>query len=97
VTKRGDVPLPDGWKPTHHAVVQVLDHAKLMPADLPVRGSWRCISQAPDSGWWLQPADQVARTWVERHGAAAGVQSGMVNVHRLRLVPAFLQLSLDGA
>lgn len=95
-TKRGDLAIPDGWKVTHHAFVQVLDHAKLAPADLPVRGNWRAISQGPDSGWWLMPSDDTARTWLQRHGTAAGVQSGMILVHRLRLVPSFLQLHLPG-
>ena len=95
-TQRRDLVLPDGWKVTHHATVQVLDHGKLHPADLPVRGKWRAIDQAPDSGWWLQPADDAARWWLTRHGTAAGVSSGMVNVHRLRLVPGWLQLPLPG-
>jgi hypothetical protein len=93
--KRADVPLPDGWKVTHHASVQVLDHPKLAPADLPVRGVWRAIDQAPDSGWWLQPSDDTARRWLTRHGHSAGAASGCIAVHRLRCVPAFLQLRLD--
>lgn len=93
--RRRDLAIPDGWRPTHHANVQVLDHAKLMPADLPVRGHWRCIEQAPDSGWWLLPADDASRRWLAAYGTAAGAVSGMVRVHRLRLVPSFLQLRLD--
>jgi hypothetical protein len=93
---RGDLALPDGWKVTHHATVQVLDHPKLHPAELPVRGQWRAIDQAPDSGWWLQPKDDVARRWLQLHGQKAGASSGMVNVHRLRLVPWWLQLPLPG-
>jgi hypothetical protein len=93
---RKDLAIPNGWKVTHHAHVQVLDHAKLTPADLPVRGVWRAISQGPDSGWWLQPSDQTAQRWLAAHGTAAGAQSGMVLVHRLRCVPAFLQLTVPG-
>lgn len=91
---RRELPLPAGWKPSHHATVQVLDHARLQPADLPVRGMWRCIDQAPDNGWWLQPSDELARGWLLHHGQAAGASSGMINVHRLRLVPAWVQLTL---
>ncbi len=94
--QRRDLNLPDGWKVTVHSTVQVLDHPKLHPAELPVRGQWRAIDQAPNSGWWLQPADLEARTWLHRHGTRAGVASGMINVHRLRLVPGWLQLSLPG-
>lgn len=93
---RSDLALPDGWKVTHHATVQVLDHAKMQPVELPVAGRWRAIHPAPDDGWWLQPADLAARTWLHRHGTRAGAQSGMVNVHRLRLVPGWLQLPLPG-
>jgi hypothetical protein len=94
--KRADVPLPDGWKVTHHASVQVLDHDTLTPAGLPVRGVWRALDQAPDSGWWLQPSDHAARRWLAAHGSAAAASSGCIAVHRLRLVPVFLQLRLDG-
>lgn len=92
--KRRELGLPDGWKPTHHANVQVLEHAKLAPAELSVAGHWRCIEQAPGSCWWLLPADDASRRWLAVHGQAAGALSGMIAVHRLRLVPSFLQLAL---
>lgn len=95
VTRR-DLAIPDGWKVTHHSTVQVLDHAKLMPAELPVRGAFRAITPGPDSSWWVQPVDDMARRWMALHGEKAGAASGMVRVHRLRLVPGWLQLELPG-
>ena len=93
--KRRDLNIPAGWKVSHHSTVQVLDHERLAPADLPVRGQWRAIHQSPD-GWWLMPADDTARWWMERHGARAGAQSKMISVHSQRLVPGWLQLPLPG-
>lgn len=95
VTRR-DLAIPDGWRVTHHSTVQVLDSAKLAPADLPVRGVFRAISPGPDSGWWLQPVNDTAQRWMALHGTRAGATSGMVRVHRLRLVPGWLQLELPG-
>lgn len=94
--RRRDLAIPDGWKVTHHSSVQVLDSPTLTPADLPVRGVWRAITPGPDSGWWLQPSDDQARRWLAAHGGRAGAQSGMVRVHRNRLVPGWLQLELPG-
>jgi hypothetical protein len=95
-TRRKDLSIPEGWKPTHHATVQVLESSTLRPVDMPVAGLWRCIDRAPDAGWWLQPKDGAARAWLAGHGRRAGASSGMVNVHGLRLVPSWLQLSLPG-
>lgn len=89
--KRRDLNIPDGWKVTHRSTVQVIDHERLTPADLPVRGVWRVIDRSPD-GWWLQPDDSTARWWAEHHGARAGITSGCISVHALRLVPWWLQL-----
>jgi hypothetical protein len=96
VTVRRDLNLPDGWRPTVHSTVQVIDSPTLAPRDVTVRGRWQCIHPAPDDGWWLQPADDPARRWLAAHGARVGAQSGMVNVHRLRLVPSWLQLPVPG-
>ena len=93
--KRRDLSLPDGWKVTHHSTVQVLDHERLTPADLPVRGRWRAIERSAD-GWWLQPADDTARWWMDRHGERAGAVSGCISVHTQRLIPGWLQLQLPG-
>ena len=93
--RRKDLVVPDGWRPTVHSTVQVIDHERLAPADLPVRGRWRVLDRSPD-GWWLLPADDTARWWLERHGAKAGASSGCVSVHAQRLVPSFLQLSIPG-
>jgi hypothetical protein len=94
--KRRDLSLPDGWKPTHHSTVQVLESDTLRPQELHVAGAWRCISPAPGDGWWLQPSDEAARWWLQRYGTRAGAASGMVNVHRQRLVPSWLQLTVPG-
>jgi hypothetical protein len=88
--------VPAGWRPSHHSVVQVIDSPTLRPVDVPVRGIWRVIDRAPESGWWLQPSDEVARGWLLHHGQQVGVASGMINVHGLRLVPAWLQLPIPG-
>lgn len=93
--KRRDLAIPAGWKVTHHSTVQVLDHATLHPADLPVRGQWRAIDRSPH-GWWLKPADDTARSWSDRHGMKAGMASGCISVHSQRLVPGWLQLTLPG-
>lgn len=93
---RGALAIPAGWRVTHHSTVQVLDSTTLAPVELPVRGAWRAISPGPDSGWWLQPADDEARRWMQLHGRKAGASSGMIRVHRLRLVPGWLQLELPG-
>lgn len=94
--QRRDLNVPAGWRPSHHSVVSVLDSATLRPQELHLPGRWRCISPAPEHGWWLQAADEAARWWLDRHGARAGAQSGMVNVHGLRLVPGWLQLPVPG-
>lgn len=94
--KRRDVSLPDGWRVRPNSHVQVLDHAGLTPADLPVHGGWRVLDRSPD-GWWLYPADDVARRWLAVHGQQAGVQSGCISVHGLRLIPGWLQLTLREA
>jgi hypothetical protein len=96
VTGRRDLNLPDGWRPTVHSTVQVIDSATLRPDDVPVTGLWRCINAAPEDGWWLQAADETATRWLVRHGRRCGAVSGMVNVHRLRLVPSWLQLPVAG-
>jgi hypothetical protein len=93
--KRAQVPLPEGWKVTNRSHVQVLDHERLTPADLPVRGTWRTVDRSPE-GWWLMPADDTARWWLQRHGTKAGAQSGCISVHAQRLVPGWLQLNLPG-
>lgn len=93
---RRELNLPDGWHPTVHSTVQVIDHERLRPGGVPVAGLWRCIDRAPDGGWWLQPADVAADRWLTRHGQRCGATSGMVNVHALRLTPWWLQLALGG-
>lgn len=89
--RRRDVPLPAGWHVTRGGLVQVLDHDKLAPADLPVRGRWHVVDRSPE-GWWLQPSDDVARWWADHHGTRAGMASGCLQVHGLRLVPGHLDL-----
>lgn len=93
--KRRDLNIPDGWKVSRHSTVQVLDHERLTPADLPVHGAWRVIDRSPE-GWWLQPDNAAARRWIDRHGTRAGAQSGCISVHAQRLVPWWLQLRLPG-
>jgi hypothetical protein len=96
MTRRRDLNLPAGWGPTVHSTVQVLESATLAPAGVDVRGAWRCIHPAPAGCWWLLAADEPARRWLAAHGARVGAQSGMVAAHRLRLVPAWLQLPVPG-
>jgi hypothetical protein len=91
VLKRSELPLPDGWRVTRGGRVQVLDHERLTPADLPVRGRWVALDRSPD-GWWLQPADDTARWWLQQHGSRAGATSGCISVHGQRLVPGHLEL-----
>lgn len=91
VQHRRDLPIPDGWKVTRGSRVQVLDSITLEPRELPVRGRWLPLDRSP-MGWWLQPADDMARWWIDHHGARAGVISGCIQVHAQRLVPGFLEL-----
>lgn len=88
---RRELPIPREWKVTRGGRVQVLDSATLEPRELPVRGTWTVIDRAP-AGWWLQPADDLARWWMRQHGTNAGATSGCIGVHGQRLVPSFLDL-----
>lgn len=90
--RRKDVPIPDGWKVRPNSHVQVLDHAKLAPADLAIPGEWRALERSPD-GWWIYPANQAAHRWLAANAQRAGAQSGCVQVHAQRLVPGWLQLT----
>lgn len=89
--RRKDLNLPDGWRVTRGAGVQVLYHDRLYPAGLAVDGRWHVVDRSPE-GWWLQPSDDAAHRWLAVHGANAGAASGCVQVHALRLVPGQLQL-----
>lgn len=86
--------MPDGWKPARNGSVQVLDSTTLDPRDLHVPGAWRILDRTPWNGWWLEPTDATARSWLHTHGREAGAQSGFIPVHGGRLVPAWLQLAL---
>lgn len=90
--RRKDVPIPDGWRLRPNSSVQVLDHDRLTPAGLPVRGLWRALDHSPE-GWWIYPDGDVAARWLRVHGPQAGVISGCIQVHAQRLVPGWLQLN----
>lgn len=61
---RAEQLIPDGWKPRVGSVV-IVEGTKDDPA--PPHGVWKVISAAPGAGqWWLLPAGDAAREWLER-------------------------------
>jgi hypothetical protein len=94
-TKRGQLALPEGWRPERNSSVRVLDSDTLAPEGLHVPGRWRVLDRNPWNGWWISAADDDAHAWLAVHGQAAGASAGFIPVHAQRLVPGWLQLALD--
>lgn len=86
---RAELLVPDGWKPKPGARC-IVQPSKDIPS--PPGGVWRVIDRAPSpNAWWLQPADDDARTWAAKWPNA--MTQGCVEVAGRLLVPPGTRVS----